>query len=175
MNFKKGIIFSLVVAAMYSGAVTANTGTMTMSGEVTENTCLVPSTQLNQSVNLAELDFEAVNNADENSSVGNTTFKFDVTGCPASTNSVGIRFDFATDGAGSKYMKNDGDARGIVFGITDSNNDLKDSGETITASDLDTSTGTATINAKLHAYRVGSANPVAGDIASAATVTFETN
>ncbi|WP_217649010.1 hypothetical protein, partial [Salmonella enterica] len=63
------------------------------------------------------------------------------------------------------------------LGITDDTDKAVQTGGTVAAANLDTKAGTATVNAKVQAYRTAAtdADITAGNIASTATVTVETN
>ncbi|HBJ6378807.1 TPA: type 1 fimbrial protein, partial [Salmonella enterica subsp. enterica serovar Eastbourne] len=100
---------------------------------------------------------------------------FNVTNCPASTNSVGIKFDYTADATNTQYLANTGTGAGVLLGITDDADALVANGGTVNAADLDTTAGTATVNAKVQAYRTAAdvAGITVGNIASTATVTVD--
>ncbi|EHA4409846.1 type 1 fimbrial protein, partial [Salmonella enterica subsp. enterica serovar Give] len=102
---------------------------------------------------------------------------FDVTKCPASTTSVGIKFDYTTDATNTQYLENTGNGKGVLLGITDDTDTLVTAGGVVNAANLDTTAGTATVNAKVQAYRtaVADTDVTAGNIASTATVTVAMN
>ncbi|ELT4714695.1 type 1 fimbrial protein, partial [Salmonella enterica] len=115
--------------------------------------------------------------AAQNASVTSKPLTFDVTKCPASTTGVGIKFDYTTDATNTQYLENTGNGKGVLLGITDDADALVAPGGVVNAANLDTTAGTATVNAKVQAYRTAAADTdvTAGNIASTATVTVETN
>ncbi|EKB5679567.1 type 1 fimbrial protein, partial [Salmonella enterica] len=115
--------------------------------------------------------------AAQNASVTSKPLTFDVTKCPASTTSVGIKFDYTTDATNTQYLENTGNGKGVLLGITDDTDTLVTAGGVVNAANLDTTAGTATVNAKVQAYRtaVADTDVTAGNIASTATVTVAMN
>lgn len=168
------------LATMLVGTIAANaaeTGTLQISGTVVEHTCSVPADQLTQTVDMGTITpagLKALNEG-EGLTKADKSLHFDVTDCPAATTAVGIKFDFTPDAAGAQYMANTGSATGVALGIVDADDAQVINGGVAHAKDLDAAAGTATVNAKVRVYRVGSAEPVAGDIASTTTVTVTTN
>ncbi|EAW1104474.1 type 1 fimbrial protein, partial [Salmonella enterica] len=102
---------------------------------------------------------------------------FDVTNCPASITGVGIKFEYTTDATNTQYLANTGNGKGVLLGITDDADALVAPGGVVNAANLDTTTGKATVNAKVQAYRTAAADTdvTAGGIASTATVTVAMN
>ncbi|EAW1004186.1 type 1 fimbrial protein [Salmonella enterica] len=113
----------------------------------------------------------------QNASVSNKPLVFDVTNCPASAAGVGIKFDYTTDTTNTQYLENTGNGKGVLLGITDDADALVAPGSVVNAANLDTTTGKATVNAKVQAYRtaVADTDVTAGNIASTATVTVVMN
>ncbi|EHC2619222.1 hypothetical protein JTW20_005188, partial [Salmonella enterica] len=115
--------------------------------------------------------------AAQNASVANNPLVFAVTGCPASATGVGIKFDYTADATNTQYLANTGNGKGVLLGITDESDALVAPGGVVNAANLDTTAGTATVNAKVQAYRTAAtdADITAGNIASTATVTVVMN
>ncbi|ELO9553659.1 hypothetical protein QU020_004607, partial [Salmonella enterica] len=90
---------------------------------------------------------------------------------------VGIKFDYTADATNTQYLANTGTGTGVLLGITDDADTLVATGSSVNATNLDTAAGTATVNAKVHAYRTAAtdADINAGNIASTATVTVVMN
>ncbi|EBQ9797682.1 type 1 fimbrial protein [Salmonella enterica subsp. enterica serovar Kottbus] len=130
---------------------------------------------MTRTVDLGNITQGAIKAAGQNASVANKPLVFNVTACPASTQSVGIKFDYTADSTHSQYLANTGTGAGVLLGITDDNDALLTTGSTVNAANLDTKAGTATVNAKVQAYRTAAtdADITAGDIASTATVTVD--
>ncbi|EJQ4759690.1 hypothetical protein NX464_004839, partial [Salmonella enterica] len=72
---------------------------------------------------------------------------------------------------------NTGKGTGVLLGITNDADALVAPGDVVSAANLDTTAGTATVNAKVQAYRTAAADTdvTAGNIASTATVTVAMN
>lgn len=176
MKMTKTLIASIFTATMLSQSVmAADNGTLTFSGSITDQACTVPTDQMTRQIDMAAISPEILADAEEHESVGESAFTFNVTGCPSALNNVGIQFEFTPDGTNNQYLNNTGTATGVAYGITDKNNVLKNTREIINATDYNGTAGTATVEAKVRAYRVGDAAPVTGTIASTATVTLITN
>ncbi|EAM8274368.1 type 1 fimbrial protein, partial [Salmonella enterica] len=133
--------------------------------------------QLTRTVDLGEITQGNIIAAAQNASVTSKPLTFDVTKCPASTTSVGIKFDYTTDATNTQYLENTGNGKGVLLGITDDTDTLVTAGGVVKAANLDTTAGTATVNAKVQAYRtaVADTDVTAGNIASTATVTVAMN
>ncbi|WP_455851575.1 fimbrial protein [Pantoea endophytica] len=176
MKMTKPLIASIFTTVLLSQSVMANnTGTVTFAGAITEQACTVPANQMNQQIDMTGMTPESLIAADEDESVAERAFTFNVTDCPAGLTNVGIKFDYNPDSSNNQYLSNSGTATGVAFGITDKNNVLKNTSEIINADNYDGTTGTATVEAKLRAYRVGTAAPETGSVESTATVTLITN
>ncbi|EMZ7035334.1 type 1 fimbrial protein [Salmonella enterica] len=171
----KLLVVAVLSAMGMSTASAAVNGTLTITGNVTAQTCEIDAAQLTRTVDLGEITKGASMNVAVDAPIQGVgkPLTFNVTKCPASTTSVGVKFDFTADTAKPQFMKNTGTGAGVLLGITDSSDDLVASGGTVNATDLDAKAGTATVNAKVQAYRiaVNDAGITAGDIASTATVT----
>ncbi|EDW6276538.1 type 1 fimbrial protein [Salmonella enterica subsp. enterica serovar Oranienburg] len=115
--------------------------------------------------------------AAQNASVSHKPLVFDVINCPASATGVGIKFEYTTDTTNTQYLANTGNGKGVLLGITDDADALVAPGSVVNAANLDTTTGNATVNAKVQAYRTAAADTdiTAGNIASTATVTVVMN
>ncbi|EHO1435895.1 type 1 fimbrial protein [Salmonella enterica] len=176
-NCMKLLAVAVLSAAGMSAASAATNGTLTITGNVTDQTCEVDAAQLTRTIDLGDIPQGNIKTAAQNASLTSKPLTFSVTGCPASTQSVGIKFDFTADAAGNQYLNNTGNGKGVLLGITDDTDVAIQTGGTVTAANLDAAAGTATVNAKVHAYRTAAddAGITAGNIASTATVTVETN
>lgn len=175
MNSCMKLLAIAVLSAAGMSAASATTGTLTITGNVVDQTCEVDAAQLTRTVDLGYITQGAIKAAGQNASVANKPLVFNVTACPASTQSVGIKFDYTADSTHSQYLANTGTGAGVLLGITDDNDALLTTGSTVNAANLDTKAGTATVNAKVQAYRTAAtdADITAGDIASTATVTVD--
>ncbi|WP_080206624.1 fimbrial protein, partial [Salmonella enterica] len=147
------------------------------TGNVVDQTCEVDASQLTRTVDLGDITQGAIIAATQNASVISKPLTFDVTKCPASAAGVGIKFDYTADATNTLYLENTGNGKGVLLGITDENDNLEQSGGVVMATNLDTTAGTATVNAKVQAYRTAAteADITAGNIASTATVTVAMN
>ncbi|NWA62460.1 type 1 fimbrial protein [Pantoea sp. B9002] len=171
----KKIIFTAITSVLLSNVAFANeTGTVTMSGNVSGATCQVPLDQLTRTIDFSELTTAQILEKADSESISSKNIDFDVTGCPTSVTNVGVKFDFTADASNPKYLANNGDAEGVAFGVTDAADTLINNGDEISASNYNTGTGTAQVNAKIQAYRVGNSTPVEGLISSTAIVTLVT-
>ncbi|EAY4116238.1 fimbrial protein [Salmonella enterica] len=176
-NAMKLLAIAVLSAAGMSAASAATQGTLTITGNVVDQTCEVDATQLTRTVDLGEITQGNIIAAAQNASVTSKPLTFDVTKCPASTTSVGIKFDYTTDATNTQYLENTGNGKGVLLGITDDTDTLVTAGGVVKAANLDTTAGTATVNAKVQAYRtaVADTDVTAGNIASTATVTVAMN
>lgn len=169
-----------LLAVLVAGPCMANAatqGTLTITGNIVDQTCEVDAAQMTRTVDLGDISKGSITTAAVDGSVASRPLKFDLTKCPASAQSVGIRFDFTPDASHTTYLSNTGTGAGVLLGITDDQDNLEQSGGVVLATNLDTSAGTATVNAKVHAYRTAAtdADITAGNIASTATVTINQN
>ncbi|EDQ2188820.1 type 1 fimbrial protein [Salmonella enterica] len=176
-NAMKLLAIAVLSAAGMSAASAATQGTLTITGNVVDQTCEVNAAQLTRTVDLGDITQGAIKAAAQHASITSKPLVFDVTKCPASTKSVGIKFDFTADAAGNQYLSNTGNGKGVLLGITDDTDTLVTAGGVVNAANLDTTAGTATVNAKVQAYRTAAADTdvTAGNIASTATVTVAMN
>ncbi|EAU4784013.1 type 1 fimbrial protein [Salmonella enterica] len=176
-NCMKLLAVAVLSAAGMSAASATTNGTLTITGNVVDQTCEVDAAQLTRTVDLGDITQGAITAAAQNASVASQPLVFNVTNCPASTTSVGIKFDYQTASGTIAYLGNTGNAQGVLLGITDDADALVVPGDQVSAKNLDTTAGTATVNAKVQAYRTAAtdADITAGNIASTATVTVMTN
>lgn len=176
-NAMKLLAIAVLSAAGMSAASAATQGTLTITGNVVDQTCEVDATQLTRTVDLGEITQGNIIAAAQNASVTSKPLTFDVTNCPASATGVGIKFEYTTDTTNTQYLENTGDGKGVLLGITDDADALVAPGGVVKAANLDTTTGNATVNAKVQAYRTAAADTdiTAGNIASTATVTVAMN
>ncbi|ECC2872565.1 type 1 fimbrial protein [Salmonella enterica subsp. enterica] len=176
-NAMKLLAIAVLSAAGMSAASAATQGTLTITGNVVDQTCEVDATQLTRTVDLGEITQGNIMAAAQNASVISKPLTFDVTNCPASATGVGIKFEYTTDTTNTQYLENTGDGKGVLLGITDDADALVAPGGVVNAANLDTTTGNATVNAKVQAYRTATADTdiTVGNIASTATVTVAMN
>ncbi|ELC4346692.1 type 1 fimbrial protein [Salmonella enterica] len=176
-NAMKLLAIAVLSAAGMSAASAATQGTLTITGNVVDQTCEVDASQLTRTVDLGDITQGAIMAAAQNASVTSKPLTFDVTKCPASITGVGIKFDYTTDATNTQYLANTGKGKGVLLGITDDADALVAPGSVVNAANLDTTTGKATVNAKVQAYRTAAADTdvTAGNIASTATVTVAMN
>ncbi|EGB7594028.1 type 1 fimbrial protein [Salmonella enterica] len=176
-NCMKLLAIAVLSAAGMSAASAATNGTLTITGNVVDQTCEVDAAQLTRTVDLGDITQGAIMAVAQNASVSNKPLVFDVTNCPASAAGVGIKFDYTTDTTNTQYLANGGSGKGVLLGITDDADALVAPGSVVNAANLDTTAGTATVNAKVQAYRTAAtaADITAGNIASTATVTVAMN
>ncbi|EJS8185636.1 type 1 fimbrial protein [Salmonella enterica] len=176
-NAMKLLAIAVLSAAGMSAASAATQGTLTITGNVVDQTCEVDASQLTRTVDLGDITQGAIMAVAQNASVTSKPLTFDVTKCPASTTGVGIKFDYTTDATNTQYLENTGNGKGVLLGITDDTDTLVTAGGVVNAANLDTTAGTATVTAKVQAYRTAAADTdvTAGSIASTATVTVAMN
>ncbi|EIB6398869.1 type 1 fimbrial protein [Salmonella enterica] len=176
-NAMKLLAIAVLSAAGMSAASATTQGTLTITGNVVDQTCEVDASQLTRTVDLGEITQGNIMAVAQNASVSNKPLVFDVTNCPASAAGVGIKFDYTTDTTNTQYLENTGNGKGVLLGITDDADALVAPGSVVNAANLDTTTGKATVNAKVQAYRTAAADTdvTAGNIASTATVTVVMN
>lgn len=176
-NYMKLLAVAVLSAAGMSAASATTNGTLTITGNVVDQTCEVDAAQLTRTVDLGGITQGTITAAAQKASVASQPLRFDVTNCPASTTSVGIKFDYTTASGTIAYLDNTGNGKGVLLGITDDADALVVPGDQVSAKNLDTTAGTATVNAKVQAYRTAAtdADITAGNIASTATVTVVTN
>ncbi|EBK8875975.1 type 1 fimbrial protein [Salmonella enterica] len=176
-NAMKLLAIAVLSAAGMSAASAATQGTLTITGNVVDQTCEVDATQLTRTVDLGEITQGNIIAAAQNASVTSKPLTFDVTKCPASATGVGIKFEYTTDTTNTQYLENTGNGKGVLLGITDDADALVAPGGVVKAANLDTTTGNATVNAKVQAYRTAAADTdiTAGNIASTAIVTVAMN
>lgn len=176
-NAMKLLAIAVLSAAGMSAASAATQGTLTITGNVVDQTCEVDASQLTRTVDLGEITQGTIMAAAQNASVSHKPLVFDVTKCPASATGVGIKFEYTTDATNTQYLANTGNGKGVLLGITDDADALVAPGGVVNAANLDTTTGNATVNAKVQAYRTAAADTdvTAGNIASTATVTVVMN
>ncbi|ASA54197.1 hypothetical protein GX95_24050 (plasmid) [Salmonella enterica subsp. enterica serovar Minnesota] len=176
-NCMKLLAIAVLSAAGMSAASAATQGTLTITGNVVDQTCEVDASQLTRTVDLGDITQGAIMAAAQNASVTSKPLTFDVTNCPASTTGVGIKFEYTTDATNTQYLANTGKGTGVLLGITDDADALVAPDGVVNAANLDTTTGNATVNAKVQAYRtaVADTDVTAGNIASTATVTVAMN
>lgn len=176
-NAMKLLAIAVLSAAGMSAASAAVNGTLTITGNVVDQTCEVDASQLTRTVDLGEITQGAIMAAAQNASVSNKPLVFDVINCPASATGVGIKFEYTTDTTNTQYLANTGNGTGVLLGITDDADALVAPGGVVNAANLDTTAGTATVNAKVQAYRTAAtdADITVGNIASTATVTVVMN
>lgn len=165
------IVSGLFLTAILPAA-NAATGTISLSAAVTPTTCVVPANQLTRTITLPAMTSASLAGKADGEKIVNQDMAFTFTGCETGLTGVGVKFDFTKDG---DYLTNTGDAEGVKLAITDSGDTKIDTGDTIPSADYDSATGTGSVNAKVWAYRVGTAAPVGGSISSTATVTVVTN
>lgn len=176
-NAMKLLAIAVLSAAGMSAVSAATQGTLTITGNVVDQTCEVDASQLTRTVDLGEITQGTIMAAAQNASVSHKPLVFDVTKCPASATGVGIKFEYTTDTTNTQYLANTGNGKGVLLGITDDADALVAPGSVVKAANLDTTTGNATVNAKVQAYRTAAADTdiTAGNIASTATVTVVMN
>ncbi|EAZ1417769.1 type 1 fimbrial protein [Salmonella enterica subsp. enterica serovar Carrau] len=176
-NAMKLLAIAVLSAAGMSAASAATNGTLTITGNVVDQTCEVDAAQLTRTVDLGEITQGNIMAVAQNASVSHKPLVFDVTNCPASATGVGIKFEYTTDATNTQYLENTGNGKGVLLGITDDADALVAPGSVVNAANLDTTAGKATVNAKVQAYRTAAADTdvTAGNIASTATVTVVMN
>lgn len=174
-NCMKLLAVAVLSAVGMSAASAATNGTLTITGNVVDQTCEVDAAQLTRTVDLGEITQGDIMAVAQNASVNNKPLVFDVTNCPASAAGVGIKFDYTTDATNTQYLANTGNGKGVLLGITDGADALVAPGNVVNAANLNA--GNATVNAKVQAYRTAAADTdiTAGNVASTATVTVVMN
>ncbi|EBL6422656.1 type 1 fimbrial protein, partial [Salmonella enterica subsp. enterica serovar Give] len=107
-NCMKLLAIAVLSAAGMSAASAATQGTLTITGNVVDQTCEVDAAQLTRTVDLGDITQGAIMAAAQNASVTSKPLTFDVTKCPASITGVGIKFDYTTDATNTQYLANTG-------------------------------------------------------------------
>ncbi|MCT7099192.1 type 1 fimbrial protein [Salmonella enterica subsp. enterica serovar Sandiego] len=115
----KLLAIAVLSAAGMSAASAATQGTLTITGNVVDQTCEVAAAQLTRTVDLGDITQGIIKAAAQNASVANQPLVFAVTGCPASATGVGIKFDYTADATNTQYLANTGNGKGVLLGITD--------------------------------------------------------
>ncbi|ECL8479783.1 type 1 fimbrial protein [Salmonella enterica] len=171
----KLLAIAVLSAAGMSAASATTNGTLTITGNVVDQSCEVDAAQLTRTVDLGEITQGTIMAVAQNASVTSKPLVFNVTNCPVGTNSVGIKFAYTADATNTQYLANTGTGTGVLLGITDNTDALVTNNGTVDAADLDATAGTATVNAKVQAYRTAAdaTGITAGNIASTATVTVD--
>lgn len=161
---------ALIALGSVSPVMADDTGVVTINGSITDATCVIKSEHLSQTINMAAITPADLAGATPGQVMGDETFSFDVDSCPSSISNVGVTFTYTPDSVDAQYIANTGSATGVLLGITKSNNDRVNSGETVWSSSFVPANGEGTVTAHVKAYRVGSDTPEAGDINSVATI-----
>ncbi|WP_395537073.1 fimbrial protein [Klebsiella pneumoniae] len=169
-----------LLSALVAGSCVANAttqGSLTVVGNVVEQTCQIDAAQMTRTVELGDISKGAINAVAVDGSVTSKPLVFDLTKCPADIGGVGIRFDFTPDANHTDSGTSVTQVVGVLLGVTDENDNLEQSGGVVLSTNLDKAAGTATVNAKVHAYRTAAtdADITAGNVASTATVTINQN
>lgn len=147
-----------------------STGSLHVTGQIVDATCTIDANQLNQTIDLGAIHASDLAAATQGAVVTSKPVDFTLTACPASLTGVGMRFNYTEDAAGH-YMTNTGDAKGVLLGIsTTADTVALPTGSTVMSADYDATGGSATIHAKVNAYRIGTEAPAEGTIASVSQV-----
>lgn len=175
MKIQKKLIAATIAMSLVSTFVSANdTGTVQFSGAVSDGSCQIPANQMNKIIDLGAISLAQINAASSGQSLKQQPLQFDVSLCPASVTNVAVKFDFTPDTTNGQYIEQNGDASGVLFGITDATDNLiANTGQVNAVAPV--AAGSATVNAKIQAFRIGTENGVAGSLDSTATVTLITN
>lgn len=165
---------TLMLSANTFAAGSNTAGSLHSTGQVLDSTCTISTNELNQVVDLGNIPTADLN-VSSGTKVAEKQFDFNLTNCPASLTALGARFNYDADASGN-YMQNIGTAQGVLLGIsTTHSNDAIASGSTVASEDYDAAGGSATIHAKVNAYRSGTAAPVEGDVTSISQVVIAYN
>ncbi|EKK6578952.1 type 1 fimbrial protein, partial [Salmonella enterica] len=135
-NCMKLLAIAVLSAAGMSAASAATQGTLTITGNVVDQTCEVAAAQLTRTVDLGNITQGTIKAAAQNASVANQPLVFAVTGCPASATGVGIKFDYTADATNTQYLANTGNGKGVLLGITDESDALVAPGGVVNAANL---------------------------------------
>lgn len=175
LSIKKALIASATLAALMSAQAFAdnNSGSINITGNIADATCLVPQSQLDHVVDFGSIASSDVSGVGVGAVVKTEPLAFDITSCPESTNNVGIRFEYTAETDGQNYLKNTGATAGALFGISSGTDDTAvASGTALYAASI--TDGAATVNAKANLYHVaGTYTP--GELTSTANVTLVYN
>ncbi|HFI9138267.1 TPA: fimbrial protein [Escherichia coli] len=174
MFVKGAFVASVVLAGLSSGVVFADdSGSVHVAGTIVDASCLIASSQLTRTVDFGDIDAHDVSGVGVGAVVKTEPLAFDITDCPASTNQVGIRFDYTANADGQNYLQNTGDAAGALFGISsDADDTAVASGTALYAASI--TDGAATVNAKANLYHVDDTY-TPGSLTSTANVTLVYN
>ncbi|HAK8631636.1 TPA: type 1 fimbrial protein [Salmonella enterica] len=177
MRFSKKLTFLSVLMAASCAASAATTGTLTITGNVVDQTCEVDAGQMTREVSLGDLSQGSIKGVAVDAAITSKDLVFDMTKCPSNVKSVGIAFNFTPDASHTGYLANAGKGKGVLLGITDESDALVKAGGVVLSKNLDTKAGTAKVTAKVKAFRTAAtdADIVAGDVSSTATVTISQN
>lgn len=174
MLIKNTFVASVILAGLASGSAFADdSGSVHVTGTIVDASCLITQSQLDRTVDFGNIAKSDVTSADVGAVVKTEPLAFDITDCPASTNQVGIRFDYTANADGQNYLQNTGDAAGALFGISSDTDDTAvASGTALYAASI--TGGAATVNAKANLYHVDDTY-TPGSLTSTANVTLVYN
>ncbi|CAI1016966.1 fimbrial protein [Serratia quinivorans] len=176
MNFNKAIAVSVLmvgISTVPAYAADNDAGSVHVQGTFVDSSCLIAQNELDKQIDFGDFAKSTVSAVAQDGVVFSKPLTFNITNCPAITNSVGIKFDFDQVDFGKNYIKNTGMGKGAVFGISSG----LDTNAIPTGSKIETTAfneQTATINAQVNIYRTAE-NYTVGDLKSTANVTLVYN
>lgn len=164
---------AILVTSFLTASVFAATGTITIQGEITDNSCTVPAGEMTRTIPLAKITPGYLDLSDDGEEITSEAFNFNFYNCPFSVSDVGVKFTYTSDNNNANYLANTGIGRGVSFAITDERGALIANNDVIRATGYSNGDGAGSISAKVKAFR--NADDVAeGNISSVANVELVT-
>lgn len=177
MNFNKAIAVSVLMVGIINvpvyAAVDNTSGSLHVTGSFVDSSCLITQDQLTKTIHFADISKTTLTAVAQDAVVISQPLTFNITNCPADTNSVGIKFDFDKVDFGQNYIKNTGMGKGAAFGVSSdlNTNPIAPGGKVDTTAFNEQA---ATINAQVNIYRTAE-NYTEGGLESTANVTLVYN
>lgn len=166
---KKRNLCLYIAGALFSVCASAanDAGSLHTVGAIEATTCTINPAELTRTIPLGEIDAAT---ATAGSVISDAPMNFDFTSCPTTFTQAGVKFYYTPDAGNADYLANAGTAKGVLLGISKASDTVAVPSETtIWSTDYDGTAGTATVQAKVNAYRTS--DPlVAGDIQSVSQV-----
>jgi major type 1 subunit fimbrin (pilin) len=155
-------------------------GSLNTTGEVVAGTCSIAQSVLTQTVDLGNIALTDITKVSSGSQVSGTDkpFEFALTNCPITVTKVGIKFNYTADSAGNYLENTDSNpATGVRLGITTTADSTPVATGTVIQSDPFTAAAgaSATVHAKVAAYRTSTQAPTEGGITSLSQVVVSYN
>ncbi|WP_171863734.1 fimbrial protein [Enterobacter kobei] len=168
-NGKKIAILATLCGGLFSGACSANSVNIDITGTVVASPCVVNGDSPSLAVKLGD-NIQADSLATAGSATNWTNFTLAITNCPASTSSFSVTFGGTAD-TDTNYYKNTGTATNLKLELTDeTTNTAYKSGATL--QNVAISSSTHAYDLKMRARAVSNGNVMPGTIIGQAQATF---